>query len=199
MSSHHFVREGQEPALLILDPLTFELAGPFLEWAPVVLVSDNALSEVLRWGIKIDVVLVTPGREEAVTNMVSEQVPVKIIRMEQGDSPARRAFTYLISIEQECVNVLSSTPESVFPLAETTMRQLHVNIVDGGTIWSGISTGRFEKWVTEKTTINIRQSTNLEPIIVQGLTKKGDRFESTEEGMISITSKAFFWVAESHS
>jgi hypothetical protein len=199
MSSHHFVREGQEPALLILDPLAFELASPFLEWAPVVLVSENALTEVMSWGIKIDVVLVTSGNEEAVTDKVSEQAPVEIITMEPGNSPAQQAFTYLISIEQACVNILTATPESVFPVAETAARQLHVNIVDRGTIWSGISAGRFEKWVTAKTPISIRQNTNLRPIIVQGLIKKDDCFESIEDGMISIRSDSFFWVAELNS
>jgi hypothetical protein len=199
MSSHHFVREGQEPALLILDPVAFELAGPFLEWAPVVLVSENALVEVLRWGIKIDVVLVTSGREEAVTDKVSEQAPIKIIIMEPGDSPVKQAFTYLISIEQACVNILTLRPEALFSLAETAMRQVHVNMIDRKSIWSGISTGRFEKWLTAKTPINIRQSTDLQSIVVQGLTKKEDRFESVQEGMICIRSDSFFWVVEPHS
>ena len=57
MSSHHFVREGQEPALLILDALAFDIAGPLLEWAPLVVVAQSAVDEVMLWNIKMDVVL----------------------------------------------------------------------------------------------------------------------------------------------
>ena len=59
MSSHHFVREGQEPALIIAngaacDP---ERMGQLLEWNPFVLVLDGALHRVLELGIRIDAVL----------------------------------------------------------------------------------------------------------------------------------------------
>ena len=43
MSSHHFVKEGQEPALLIMDALSLALIEPLLEWAPQVIVCENAL------------------------------------------------------------------------------------------------------------------------------------------------------------
>ena len=57
MSSHHFVKEGQEPALFILDNIPFQYAESLLEWVPLVMVADRALENVLHWGIKIDVVL----------------------------------------------------------------------------------------------------------------------------------------------
>ena len=79
MSSHHFVKEGQEPALFILEPISFQVASPLLEWAPLVLVSANALDDVLRWGIKIDVVLVEKSRVETLTRNLLEQVPIKIL------------------------------------------------------------------------------------------------------------------------
>ncbi len=199
MSSHHFVREGQEPALLILDPVGFELAGPFLEWAPVVLVSEIALDAVLSWGIKLDAVLVSREHEATVAAKVADQAPVEIITMKPGASPVIPAFSYLISMKQASVNVLTLTPDAVFDQAEAANRHLHVNIVDGTTIWSGISAGRFEKWVTAKAPISIRQRLDSHSIVVQGLTRKGDRFESVEEGMISIRSDSFFWVAESYS
>jgi len=199
MSSHHFVREGQEPALLILDPVGFELAGPFLEWAPVVLVAEIALDEVLSWGIKLDAVIVSRERETIVSTKVADQAPVELITMEPGTSPVIPAFSCLISVKQAGVNVLTFTPDAVFDQAEAVTTHLHVNIVDGATIWSGISAGRFEKWVTAKAPISIRQRLDSQSIVVQGLTRKGDHFESVEEGMISIQSDSFFWVAESYS
>lgn len=59
MSSHHFVRDGQEPALIIAngEACSMELLGQLLEWNPYVLVLDGALPRVLDLNIRIDAVL----------------------------------------------------------------------------------------------------------------------------------------------
>ena len=56
MSSHHIVRDEQEPALLIDDAsvIHFEFVELLLEWSPRVMVTSNAIDEVLNWGVKID-------------------------------------------------------------------------------------------------------------------------------------------------
>ncbi len=71
MSSHHFVRDGQEPALIIANGelCSMELLGQLLEWNPYVLVLDGALQRVLDMNIRVDAVLgdfdsVAPGWEE---------------------------------------------------------------------------------------------------------------------------------------
>ena len=59
MSSHHIVRDTQEPALIIAngEACSRELLDQLLEWNPVVMVLDGALPRVLELGIKIDIVL----------------------------------------------------------------------------------------------------------------------------------------------
>ncbi|MBO6516039.1 MAG: thiamine diphosphokinase [Bacteroidia bacterium] len=59
MSSHHFVRDKQEPALIIAngEECSNDLLNQLLEWNPYVLVLDGALDRVLMKGIKIDAVL----------------------------------------------------------------------------------------------------------------------------------------------
>jgi hypothetical protein len=198
MSSHHFVKEGQEPALFILDPVDFELASPFLEWAPLVLVSGTSLDQVLRWGIKIDVVLGAESDEE-IEQKVSGQAPVEVIRLKPEETFVSSAFDYLIDAKQYGVNVLTTRPENVFAEAEKVTRQLHVTVVDHTFRWVGISTGRFEKWLTMNTPIVIRKSVEKQSMEIQGLIERNGRFECLSEGMISIASDAFFWVAESHS
>ncbi|MFD2743368.1 MULTISPECIES: hypothetical protein [Sphingobacterium] len=58
MSSHHIIRENQEPALLIIDSdaLSEESLGQLLEWSPIVLTTDANVDYLLSRGIKIDVV-----------------------------------------------------------------------------------------------------------------------------------------------
>jgi len=58
MSSHHFVIDGQEPALIIADGQRCEqkLLDQLLEWCPFVVVLDGALQDVLDKGIAFNVV-----------------------------------------------------------------------------------------------------------------------------------------------
>ena len=59
MSSHHIVREKQEPALLILtlDNFEEEHLGQLLEWSPTVLVNEVSAEKLQSLGIKFDVLL----------------------------------------------------------------------------------------------------------------------------------------------
>ncbi len=45
MSSHHIVRDDQEPALIIAngEACSAELLGQLLEWSPLVIVLDSAI------------------------------------------------------------------------------------------------------------------------------------------------------------
>ena len=199
MSSHHFVKEGQEPALFILEPLSFQLAGPLLEWAPLVLVSDNALAEVLHWGIKIDVVLAEESRVEMLKQRLFEQVPAKLLSHQPGESPIMSALYFLINCKQAGVNIIGPSSDDVFRQVERFMHQLQVNIFDEKLKWSAISSGNFEKWLTAQTCLQIRKSLGSQSIQFQGLMEKEGGFESTTNGIINIRSDQLFWVAESHS
>lgn len=198
MSSHHFVKEGQEPALFILDRIDFELAGQFLEWAPLVVVSEHALDEVLQWGIKIDAVLAI-GEGDVSEHKVSAQAPVEILRLNSEVPMIRQAFEYLISKRQAGVNVLTASPEAVFIDAERVAKKLRASIVDEHLRWVGISTGRFEKWMAINTPIVIRRTVDGQSLTVHGLMEKNDHFVCTEDGMITVASDAFFWIAEPYS
>ena len=50
MSSHHIVRDDQEPALIIANGASCsnELMGQLLEWSPLVIVLDSAIERVLN-------------------------------------------------------------------------------------------------------------------------------------------------------
>jgi thiamine pyrophosphokinase len=56
MSSHHIVREKQEPALLVLglDNFPDELLGQLLEWSPTVIATADTADDLSSREIKID-------------------------------------------------------------------------------------------------------------------------------------------------
>ena len=59
MSSHHIIRDEQEPALLILssDKVDRTILDDLLAWSPSVIVLEKCFETVASWGIKIDIVL----------------------------------------------------------------------------------------------------------------------------------------------
>ena len=56
MSSHHIVRDDQEPALIIAngEACSDDLLDQLMEWSPFVLVLDGAIHRVLEKQIKFD-------------------------------------------------------------------------------------------------------------------------------------------------
>ena len=59
MSSHHIVREKQEPALYIhqIGDFNEEYLGQLLEWSPTLIVNGAIYEKIVSLGLKVDVVV----------------------------------------------------------------------------------------------------------------------------------------------
>ena len=100
MSSHHIVREKQEPALLIIDFAGFnpEYLGQLLEWSPTVIVNEFAYAEAEQSGIKIDAVITTNPAFES-------QQQARIIETET--SPIEDGLKFLTGEQYHAVNIIA--------------------------------------------------------------------------------------------
>ena len=196
MSSHHFVKEGQEPALVLLDALSFETAGPLLEWAPLVMVAERAIEDVMLWNIKMDVVLAEENNAQALSIRLVDQAPFTILAHASDESPLLNALYYLIRKKQNGVNVFSSNADEAIVLSEKFADQLQICVMDGTFKWSAVAAGHFDKWMAAKTPIFLRKSQMQQSIDLVGLKKAGDHYESMVDGMIRLQSEALFWVGE---
>jgi len=112
MSSHHIVRDDQEPALIIAngaacDP---ELLGQLLEWSPLVIVLDSAIERVMKLDIKVDVLLGDFDRGFEPEKYRTSQYPLEIIHTpDQNKTDLEKAFDYLIQRKIPAVNVVWAT------------------------------------------------------------------------------------------
>ncbi|OYQ45107.1 thiamine diphosphokinase [Flavobacterium cyanobacteriorum] len=112
MSSHHIVREDQEPALIIANgaECSKELMGQLLEWSPLVIVLDSAIERVLELGIKVDVLLGDFDRGLDPEHYREKQYPLEIVYTpDQDKTDLEKAFDYLISRGIPAVNVIWAT------------------------------------------------------------------------------------------
>ena len=112
MSSHHIVRDDQEPALIIANgaACSNELLGQLLEWSPLVIVLDSAMERVLELGIKVDVLLGDFDRGFDAEYYKEKQYPLEIVPTpDQNKTDLEKAFDYLVERKIPAVNVVWAT------------------------------------------------------------------------------------------
>ena len=99
MSSHHIVKDKQEPALIIAngEDCSYDLLSQLLEWSPTVLVLDGAITRVLELGIKVDIVLGDFDSAKNIEELLIDQQPIKIIHTpDQNKTDLEKGIEHLI-------------------------------------------------------------------------------------------------------
>jgi len=112
MSSHHVVRENQEPALIIANGPSCgqDLLSQLLEWSPYVVVLDGAMERVLSLGIKFDALLGDFDRLDMEHPIFQEQSDVEIVHTpDQEKTDLEKAIEFLISKGHKAVNIVWAT------------------------------------------------------------------------------------------
>ncbi|WP_231460627.1 thiamine pyrophosphokinase [Pedobacter sp. Leaf132] len=135
MSSHHIVKEKQEPALYIdeLGNFNEELLGQLLEWSPTLLVNGDNYDKIQSLGIKIDVLV--NGKEG------DGQEDTKVI---QGPVDSFMvAINYLVGEQYSAANVIAAKFdlekfagfEEDINLVVFTEKAKHYPIKSGFSVW----------------------------------------------------------------
>ena len=112
MSSHHIVRDDQEPALIIANgaSCSSELLGQLLEWSPLVIVLDSAIERVMQLDIKVDVLLGDFDRNFDTKKYEELQYPIEIVHTpDQNKTDLEKAIDYLIERKIPAVNIVWAT------------------------------------------------------------------------------------------
>jgi len=105
MSSHHIVREKQEPALLVLglQQFTDDELGQLLEWSPTLIASAAMAEQLTVYEIKLDYIVGAPAGDEL-------QSDVKIIEA-PGQSWLVAALQFLVAQGYPAVNIVTDVIE----------------------------------------------------------------------------------------
>jgi hypothetical protein len=194
MSSHHFVKEGQEPALFILDEVSLQVIEPLLEWVPLIVVADDIVDHALQWGIKIDVVLQHFHSVELLQEKLQGQLPIHIL---PGTGKViTRGLQFLNDSNQSSVNLAITTPtEDIIREIESVANLLQVSIYSGREKWLYVTSCKFEKWMDEGQIISIRSDPAMN-VETKGLMRYGSGWQTTHSGLVTLESKAPFWIRE---
>lgn len=186
MSSHHIVRDKQEPALLIMDLNGFdhENLGQLLEWSPTVLVNEPLYEAVDSMGIKIDGII---------SKDMASSLQLKTFVIHTEDTPLQDALKYLAGEQYPSVNVITTT----FRLKDYALFAERINLVvltPGKRIF-GIKPG-FSKWQRAGEKIGILSE--VKHLGTQGLIKLDDHsYQTGKEGFYSLSfDQPFIFISE---
>lgn len=207
MSSHHIVRDDQEPALIIANGAACnpELLGQLLEWSPLVVVLDSAIERVIELEIKVDVLLGDFDNGFDAEIYKTTQYPIEIVHApDQNKTDLEKAFDYLIERKIPAVNVVWATGKRAdHTITNLTCIAPYRNLLkivildDHSRIF--LLPNKFEKWYTAKTpislipigTVNGIYSTNLKYQLQNDTLTMGYRTGSSNsvenDGIVSIT------------
>ncbi len=207
MSSHHIIRDDQEPALIIAngEACSMELLGQLLEWSPLVVVLDSAIHRVLDLGIKVDVLLGDFDRNLDTEAIQAKQYPLEIVHTpDQEKHDLEKAFDYLVERGFKAANVLWATgrraDHTMTNITNITRFRDSLKIVlldDYSKIY--LLPKRFEKWYAKATPISLIPIGIVEGIVTDGLKynlanesltlgyRTGSSNEAAEDGFVKIT------------
>lgn len=210
MSSHHFVRDKQEPAIIIAngEECSNELLNQLLEWNPFVLVLDGALDRVLMKGIKVDAVIGDFDSINVSRLSVEDEQNIEWLVMEEQDSTdLEKGIKYLISQGHKAANVVWGTGKRLdhsFNNLITVAKyrqELALCVIDDYSKAYCLhpKPAKFSKYYSEESIISLLPLTNVRGIQTQGLKynlnnedfilpfKTGSSNEAATNGIIDIT------------
>lgn len=189
MSSHHIVREKQEPALLILqiDHFDEEYLGQLLEWSPTILVSATEVDKVLSLGIKIDAIFTKD------LNGLNSQEHVKLLPA--GNDVLESALKYLVAEGYPAVNIITNHFQAKEYLFYVDL--IDLVIFNNDKKIYPIKSG-FSKWKSEGEDVIILHPELIHEFSFSGLKKIDDsNYQTLKDGFFSFTFEPpFIFIAE---
>lgn len=206
MSSHHIVKDNQEPALIIAngEACSQHLLEQLLEWGPTVMVLDGALDRVLELGIKIDIVLGDFDRSYDPTPKLAHQFPVKVVHTpDQEKTDLEKGIEYFFKQRQYAINIVWATgrrADHTFNNLANLVRYREIGNLVMYDDYSKIFAPdyEFEKWYPKGTVISLLPVGKVEGVSTSGLKynlhnealeagfRSGSSNEAEEDGWVKI-------------
>ncbi len=209
MSSHHIVREKQEPALIIAngEACSPELLGQLLEWSPYIVVLDHAIYRVLDLGIKVDAWLGDFDVAHDFEAVRERQHPLEIVDTpDQDKTDLNKAIEFLVGRGFPAANIVWATgrraDHAITNITDLVRYKDKIKLVlldDYSKIFP--LTGTFEKWYTAGTPISLIPVGTVDGIETAGLKynlnnetltmghRTGSSNEAGADGMVRVSAQ----------
>lgn len=157
MSSHHIVRDKQEPALFILayDQFPFEELGNLLEWSPTVICNETTFEKITSLGIKVDVVLLNTSNAIK-QNVLEDQYPLDV-HCVVSENQVAFILKWLIESKYTAITILTASGnmmsliDQLLPFTE----KIQLVLVDNLKRHLIYTRHDFQKWMPENSHMSL--------------------------------------------
>lgn len=175
MSSHHIVREDQEPALIIdeLNSVSSDQLGQLLEWSPTIIAHCDNVRLLVERGIKVDVLFADKPVDLPQDHVTI--LPLLGVFMEE-------ALRYLVTRGYRAANVMSNVidPEKLLQYAHT----ITITLLGNGQRIFAVKSG-FSKWKSKGEAIHVYNDDSV--VSTEGLLQQGtDQYLTESDGFYTI-------------
>lgn len=198
MSSHHIVRDEQEPALILVDRhWKPETLGSLLEWGPVVIVDVSLVDEIISLGFKLDIVI---GEEEELISSkgrLSYQEPINYLSRQKKEDTVVQAISHLITTNHKAVNIFGAMSDQLLRSIDIFLKEIDVVIFDEQVKWIYCRARQFKKWYAKDQIIQFRKEEVMIASKNNCVKISDGTYQVVQEGIIEIQlPHNGFWLGE---
>lgn len=194
MSSHHIVRDNQEPALAIVSgDFSGEILLQLLEWGPTVCITGPAVERVLSLNINVDALFYEDPRHA--TLLSQAQAPLELVPL-RGEPPLESIIEHLTQKGHKALNILGLPGPSLFREAAVRYPSLKiVNFTDEGK--SFLAGENYMKWYSSGMSLRFFSPDDSEYTILGSfISPAHGSITTTADGMIRIQTSGILIVEE---
>ena len=174
MSSHHIVKEDQEPALIIdnLDGISPDQLGQLLEWCPTIIAHSDNFKTIVERGIKIDVLFANKPIDLPQDHIMI--LPLSAIFLDG-------ALSYLLGMGYQAANVVSNDTDPKQLLQYTNT--INITLLGNGQRIFAVKSG-FSKWKPRGEAIYVYGDSPVARTV--GLTWQSTHYLTERDGFYAI-------------
>jgi len=190
MSSHHIVRDNQEPAVILYDMQACELGvlQDVLAWSPFIMASSEVYNFVASSHIKIDVLFGNINHE-------LEQSHVEYINEQSGVRVLGQMLNELEKRGHKAVYIFS--PFAKVNLSQLVTSSLTISIFDAEIKWSLIKKTKLKKWFPKGASVQVFGDSNVAVLNAQGDIMNNIAMKSMPDSqLITVSANAPYWLGE---
>ena len=184
MSSHHFVKEGQEPAVLVTaeDISKFRYFDQVAGWNPIVICMEPSLNTLMLNSIHVDHVII--GDRETNSEIYSALWPhLKIHKLDMGDVDS--VLTEILS-DVSARHLMIVSDEFNYQIE---YGQFGLTVLTPTEKWVRIDGGVFKSWYPKGSHILLRGTG-----IMINENEASEEYHVVNDGLLVIEASSLFWV-----
>ncbi|MEM9297087.1 MAG: hypothetical protein AAGA64_01760 [Bacteroidota bacterium] len=195
MSSHHIVRDEQEPALLILSlrDIRNSTIDELLEWSPTVVLPDILINDVLNRGFRFDIILCEEAKENLLRKSLRAYFPLRFLSA-SPDLWLDRTIDCLVESGHNALSIITDQFDDRF-MTKKHLPNIDLVIYDTNFKWHRVQT-HFKKWFPKGKEIRMVGSNFEITGYITSNRDLGDSYITEYNGMIVVSCSEPIWFGE---